>query len=816
LDSDPRPPRRRRWPWVLLGLALAGAAGARALLPLAIERGLEAALPRQVGIPLEIAGVDLRLLRGELALEGVAVGRPHAASGPGPMDPERAPLRLGRIFARLDWWALFERRLRLRELVVEAPVVRLGLLPDGTLASPLPPGSRGAEEAAPAQEPAAAPPPWAFQVDRLELSGASLRILDPAREEAALDLSLEEIALGPLALEGEELSLGAIGIRGPVLRVQKSLVLGEAEPTPEPAEPAAAPAGYRIESLAIEGAVLALLGGAEPLEVELALEASDIRAPLREPFPIELALQFGGGELELAGELGLLPVAFEGSLRWHDLPLPPLASAARPELAAWIRSCRSEGDLAVSLHLAGDPGPKAGGAEAGEGSGLRVAGRLAVRELSLADPEEQEVALSWESLEIALREATLPLGPPSPPPAAPARVSIEGIDLVGPALLYARPAPALEALLGPPEAGAAEPPAGPAGEPEGDSSPPPLELSVDAARVSAGSLRVADRSTAPPFASEVHDVAVEVRELRWPELRAAELRASGVAPQQAAFAVEGKLEPGAGELSLRVDRLALLPLEPFAGPAGYRIGAGQASLRSQLRRRGQRYEAENDLVLHRLALSSTRPGAFEKAFGLPLDVALALLRDTAGDIRLPLRIAVEGSGVGTDLRATVLAALRQALRGVIASPLKLVGAVFGAGGEAGEISLEPLPALAGSAGLLPGAAERLPPLGALLASRPMLGLVLRGRAGPADRPALARQILAEQGLAPEDEELLARAVEAVAVPAGREALLARRRAERVRERLLEGSGVDAARVSIGEPESDGEPGVSIGFTARPG
>jgi hypothetical protein len=373
---------------------------------------------------------------------------------------------------------------------------------------------------------------------------------------------------------------------------------------------------------------------------------------------------------------------------------------------------------------------------------------------------------------------------------------------------------------------------------------------VDALEISAGALRFADRSLAQSFSTEVKNLNLAVRDLRWPSPRARELRVSALLPRQAALAVEGSLQPGAGELSLRLDRLALPPLDPYTEAAGYRIDGGEASLHTALRIRGQRYEADNDLVLHRLGIATTQPGVFEQTFGLPLDFALALLRDPAGDIQLPLNLAFEGSTLATDLGATVAAALRQALTGVLSSPLKLVGAVFPAGGGPVELTLDPLPAVAGSAELAPGADQRLSPLAEILAERPMLGLVLRGRTGPADRAPLAEQVLVERAqagaplpelegaglfargrlvealeakgrgepaeLSGEDAALLARAVAAVEVPAARTAALARQRAERLRDLLVQEKGLDPASLAIGEAAGEGEPGVEIELSARHG
>jgi len=179
--------------------------------------------------------------------------------------------------------------------------------------------------------------------------------------------------------------------------------------------------------------------------------------------------------------------------------------------------------------------------------------------------------------------------------------------------------------------------------------------------------------------------------------------------------------------------------------------------------------------------------------------------------------------------------------------LKMIGAVFGGGaGGAGGFSIDPLPSVAGAPELDGDQQGRLDGLAQMLSERPTMGLALRGRVGPEDRPVVAQQILVErwtsgeglpeiedvsflarrrvgqalskraQGeaaeLAPEDQTLFDRYVAAVPVPDERLVALAKARAERVRQQLV-GKGVAAARISVGEPEAEAKPGVVIGFRA---
>ena len=819
-----------------MALAVLAALGiaVRAALPWAIARSIESQARSQLGLSVRLANVDLWLAKGAVALEGLVVGRwteapEDAAATP---DPDTALLRLSRLFVHLDWGALFGHRVHLRELVLEGPQVRLERDAEGRIEPLGPPAAAPEPPAPPEPETAAAAEPWTLAVDRFDLRNLELALADLATQRTPVEFALARLSLAEVAVAGSDLGLGGVEIESPVLRIDRDFALGGSPggeaPSEAPAEGSEEPAGpaYQIERIGIANAGFTLRTDTGPIDVTIRLDAEQVNARSGELFPIDLALGIGDGKLTLKGQLGLNPLAYDGRLGWSDLALPPLSVAARPELARWVRSCRADGDFAVTLRSTrvGDAGP-----------GLRLAGATKVRELLLADPSNEQVSIGWKELEVVVREAFVPLPVEGEAPRA-TRVSLERVRLVEPDLLYTLPAPALDELL----AGGDEPP--PAGEARAEPGAPPLELSVDAFDLVGGRVRFRDEKVSPPVETSLRDLTVAVRDAGLPEPHARSVRATGIVPEAAPFSLVGGLEKGSGELRLELERLSLPPFDPYAAGAGYELTSGAASVETKVRVRGKRSEIDSRIVLHRLDLSSREASAFEEHFGIPLDVALALLRDPAGDITLEIPVVVDEKGTRTGLATIVRGALRQALVGALSSPLKLVGAVLPTGG-AGEASFAPLAAVPGLAELAPGSDERLGALARLLADRPTLGLRLRGRVGPADRPLVAEQILAERSaagedwptvegggflarrrvaqaleargrgesveLSVEDGALLARTAAAVPVPGERIQALARRRAEAVRDALASAHGIDAGRLPVGAAADEGEPAVVI-------
>ena len=186
----------------------------------------------------------------------------------------------------------------------------------------------------------------------------------------------------------------------------------------------------------------------------------------------------------------------------------------------------------------------------------------------------------------------------------------------------------------------------------------------------------------------------------------------------------------------------------------------------------------------------------------------------------------------------------------MSTPLKLLGATFGkpSGQNAGALSIAPVKSPDGSTDLAPDAPARMTGLAKLLAERPTMGLVLRGRTSQQDQPLVAEQalidrikdkqglpkvdgdgflaryrisqILAKRGkgqaapLPAKDQALFDRYLAAAGNLDSRLDLLAKTRAEKARD-LLVAKGVSASRLNIGEREAVGDAGVVISYRQQP-
>ena len=822
------------------GIALVVLLGLRALLPLGLQHGLAWGIERELGLPARVGNVDLWLLRGAAAIEDVVVASQHEADDETTPDAERALIRWDRVFANLEWTALLTGELELSALEIDGPQLRLEREADGRIdplgprASPAP-----AESAEVGNEETDS---WPVLVTRFTLRTGVVELVNADDDASLARLGVEELDLEDVGIRGEQLSLGGFALRGPTLQVQRELILGDgtgADPpaSEEPNEPApgsaSAAASFEIDRIEIERASFTLQTASGPLELAIGLLASEIAARPGHQFPLHFDLEIGDGSLALEGRVGLDPPSYSGNVRWSDFPLPPLSLLQTPELLPWLRSCRAGGDVEVDFRLVGS-------AEAP--AGISLHGVTSIDDFSFVDPDSEELALEWQALEITTREAFYPLD------GGAAQLTLERVSLVRPRVHYTNPPRALARLLGMfgvgDELEAAPSSADPAVAEDG-SSEPPIIARIDLVEVTDGVLGYRDLTVSPTVDVAIEKLSMEARGVQFPELTAESLRMSGVAPRAAPFTLTGRIGQRDGDVEFTLERMALVPFDPFAGELGYEIARGRTTLRTQIHRRGDLLEVDNQLVLHDMNIGTSKDSDFEGSFGVPIDLALALLRDPSGDIALAIPLSFEGSVMQVGIGTLLLSALRDALIGAITAPLKLAGAFFGED-TGGSLGFDPLEFAPGSS--QPADPERIAGLGRLLAERAGLRLALIGRSGDADRESLAGEMLFDRMqagksfpdvegsgffarrrvaaaierravgkpavLESEDEALLQRYIAAIEIPSKRYEQLALRRTEMVREQLV-AAGADPERIALATSQLGAQPSVAFELGAGP-
>jgi hypothetical protein len=592
---------------------------------------------------------------------------------------------------------------------------------------------------------------------------------------ASLDLNARRAVVDDVTLAGATLIvrprdpaplpvLSAGGAAAAATSPQQPPAAEPATPPAAPDEPSAEPFRWSVSTLRVRDAKARLLTEAGPKDVGIAVEARELAGDGDHPAPTKLVLAMDAARIALEGGARIASPGFAGTLTVRDLPVPDaerLAGSLPPEL---LRGGILGADIELALGSAASPP-----------GDLTATGTLRLTDFAMqgADPEEFSVAVA--ATDVALEELRLPGIVPSgdAPPPAPIQVRLASLTVTEPRLRLTRSedglvlpaftrdgaappaeAPAPDAGDAASQAADAVPPPQTAGEEataepqatvgEAARAPAPLEVTVAALDVQRADLRVADRTVKPYFSGGLSPLDVDAQALRWPLLAVDRLRVEATSVTRGTLTATGRLAPDGGTIELRVKDLALQPFNPYATHySPYSIARGALDVTTKATFGKGAYDAKTALALRKFDLGGKEGDSlFRQQFGIPIEVALALLRDIEGKISLDIPVEGDQRGARVSVMDLAAQALRKALVNALASPLKLVGAAFG--GKEGATAPAPIAFEPGRAEPTDEGKSHLNALADLLASRPGIAITLSGAPTKSDARRLHEQALYDE------------------------------------------------------------------------
>ena len=404
---------------------------------------------------------------------------------------------------------------------------------------------------------------------------------------------------------------------------------------------------------------------------------------------------------------------------------------------------------------------------------LRVADATTLGgELSASDArtvpsaEHPEEVLAWQRLDLKLADTTLD----------PLHLRIPEATAVWPyVMLHRRPDGWFPLTL----AAASATPGAPAGP----------SLTIDRLRVDGGRLEFYDTTLPQAYGIDLVDLSAEISGIALAPFSVAQVALHGALDELSPFDVRGSWSPERADFTASVDRLLLPPLNPYLAPTlGYAVKSGLGRIATEVRIAGKDLAADNDVTLSRFAMRAVGPDMVEQQIGTPLSVALAMMKDTHGDVHLELPI--RGDLAANEFRVgnLVREALGNALLGTLRRPLGFLRGIF-TKDEGERFDLQPVPFAAGTAELGADGEARIADIARLLGRQTALHAVLMPEASRADADALGGD-------------------------AARLAALGRARSALVANRLTTQHGIDPQRVGVDAadaraPDIEGEPGVDV-------
>jgi len=662
---------------------------------------------------------------------------------------------------------------------------------------------------------------------------------EPALAWRRLDLDVETLDLAARRARVKRVALdgAAVLVRPrdtpplPLLAGRPSAPVGT-PPAPPPEGAPPAPWTWSVATVDVSDTLAKVLLAPPPLEIRIVKAAvTDLSSATGSSATIALELREGEGTIAVDGTAGLDPLAAHLTARIDRLALGRLAAAT--------------GAAPVLL-----PGGALGGEVtiAAEHPALVVSGRLALADLKATPREGEDFSLAWKQLDLGIREIRVPGVLPGEPaaPGEPLRIDLELLHLSNPSVALTRTAEGI--VL--PSAGAPAPAAEP---PPTESGGRPVALTLANLDLEGGQVAVLDRTTTPFYQGRVSAIRLAARGLSYPENVFDDFALSLRAPGNAPLSCKGTRSGGRIRIDASGERIPLTQFNPYVIPSGYSIARGAASFGSKARWETDRYDSETSLRLAGLDLAGAQGDSlFAQHFGVPLTLALGLMRDVHGVIALTVPVSGDRrGGARVDVGAVIAEALRHAIVNALASPLRLLGAVV-AGDDKVDATPQPIACAPGRPEVDAEARTRVEQLGTVLGSAPALRLELRGSAGgpdvralqeaalladlAADRGALGtlrnlasrgtrnaiRDVLAARAsgksgeLSPELQKTLDEWAAERTVSDGDLRALAAARAARLRSLLVQDFGIAAERLALAEPAVDrdgGRPAVAVALAA---
>jgi hypothetical protein len=447
----------------------------------------------------------------------------------------------------------------------------------------------------------------------------------------------------------------------------------------------------------------------------------------------------GKGELRLAAQGALQPEALSAKLALDRIDL----RALQPYLNKYTALTLMSGLLSTDLDLN----------RAADG-GLTSAGRIDVTDLHTVDDDLKQDFVKWQGLHVVgFRYASNP-----------ASLHIAHIIAVAP---YARVIIGADHTVNISEAlhpRGAHPKATPAEDTQAKDAPakdaqaataaangksvsgsakPSMAMTIGLVRIANGTADYADFSMQPNFATGIQDLHGTIKGLSFDPGSRATVDLQGRVDRYAPVNISGVVNLLAAttysDITMKFRGLQLTRMTPYSVRfAGYKIASGTLDADLHYKVDHGTLNADHKLVIDQLQLGEQV--ASPHAVKLPLRLAIALLKDRDGVIRIGLPITGSLNNPQFSLGPLIGKALLHLLTKVVTAPFALLGHAFGGGADLNQIDFAP-----GSATLLPAAQTRVAALAKALAQRPQLQLqVPAAFAADVDRPALARRQLRQE------------------------------------------------------------------------
>jgi hypothetical protein len=256
----------------------------------------------------------------------------------------------------------------------------------------------------------------------------------------------------------------------------------------------------------------------------------------------------------------------------------------------------------------------------------------------------------------------------------------------------------------------------------------PFPVRLRRLRVQNARVEFTDLSLRPQFAAKVYELNGVITGLATKPQSRSQIELDGRVDEFGMVRVRGDLNPFAPadntDVNVVFRNVDMVPASPYSMKfAGYKVAEGKISLDLQYKVHDRRLEGNNQIVIDKLTLGERVDSP--DALKLPLQLAIALLKDKDGRIELGLPVTGDLGDPQFSYGAIIWKAIGNVLAKIVTAPFRALGSLFGGSGE----KLEAINFDAGSDKLLPPEREKLKQVAQILGQRPQLRLSVPAQYG---------------------------------------------------------------------------------------
>jgi len=306
----------------------------------------------------------------------------------------------------------------------------------------------------------------------------------------------------------------------------------------------------------------------------------------------------------------------------------------------------------------------------------------------------------------------------------------------------------------------------PAEESAATEDTPPVPIKIGSIKGTGGKLIFADRSFKPGFQAEIESVESRITGLSTEAAQPATVDIKGRVDGHAPVSITGEINPLGKEmyanLAFDFQQMDLTAASPYSGRyVGRTISQGKLSVKTAYHIENRKLKADHDIMIDQFNFGEDVDSPDD--MNLPVDLAVALLKDRRGEIHIDLPVSGDMDDPEFSIAGIVLKTFVNLIVKAVTSPFALLGSMF-EGEDMDQLAFEP-----GRARLTPATTEKLDALIKVLYDRPSLKLEISGYADTAsDTPAYAdilfkRKLQAQKALQLADEGQVDRTLEDIEI-----------------------------------------------------